>query len=182
MPTIISHAAVPLAVGAGLGDRYIPRALVVAAIGASMLPDADVIFFRFGAAYDGLWAHRGFSHSLGFAILLGLLAAALFRKSGAPVLAFLFVGFAAASHGLLDMLTNGGHGIAIFWPASGARYFFQWRPIQVSPLVASRFMARAAQIARTEFIWIWVPASIVAFGLRASRPFKEQLHEKPQAR
>jgi inner membrane protein len=169
MATIISHAAVPLAIGAGLGRRRIPPSLLLAGVVASMLPDADVILFRFGATYDTSWAHRGFSHSLGFAIVLGLLAAAWLRTKVAPQVAFGFVAFAALSHGLLDMLTNGGHGVAIVWPATSQRYFFGWRPIQVSPLAASRFVTRMGRIAITEFIWIWVPASIVALALRGTR-------------
>jgi inner membrane protein len=68
------------------------------------------------------------------------------------------------------MLTNGGHGVAILWPLSDQRYFFDWRPIQVSPLQASRFVTRAAGIASSEFLWIWVPATIVALAIRATRP------------
>jgi inner membrane protein len=169
MPTIISHAAVPLALGVGVGGKRIPRPLLFAAMTAAMLPDADVILFRFGATYDSVWAHRGFSHSLGFAIVLGLIAAAFFRRSVPALAAFAFVAFAAASHGLLDMLTNGGHGVAYLWPATARRYFFDWRPIQVSPLAASRFMTRAARIAGTELLWIWVPAIVVAVALRATR-------------
>lgn len=170
MPTIISHAAVPLAIRAGLGRRRVPPALLLAGVAASMLPDADVILFRFGAAYDSAWAHRGFSHSIGFAIMLGILAAALLRRALPPALAFGFVACSAASHGLLDMLTNGGHGVAILWPATDHRYFFDWRPIQVSPLAANRFFARVASIAETELLWIWTPAAIVALALRANRP------------
>jgi inner membrane protein len=134
-----------------------------------MLPDADVLFFRFGATYDSLWAHRGLTHSLGFAVIVGLIAMTLLRRTVAPLLAFLVVAFAAASHGLLDMATNGGHGVAILWPGSAQRYFFDWRPIQVSPLSANRFVSRAGQIAQTEFLWIWVPAALVALGLRTYR-------------
>lgn len=169
MPTIISHAVVPLALRFGIGEKRIPRPVLVAGVVAAMLPDADVILFRFGATYDSVWAHRGFSHSIGFAMLLGLLAAALFRRTLPPLLAFSFVAFAAASHGLLDMMTNGGHGIAILWPATDQRYFFDWRPIQVSPLSPGRFVARDARIATTEFLWIWAPTIIVALGLRAVR-------------
>ena len=68
MPTIISHAAVPLAIGIGLGQRRIPAPLLAMGVVASMLPDADVLLFRLGATYDTAWAHRGFSHSLGFAV------------------------------------------------------------------------------------------------------------------
>jgi inner membrane protein len=169
MPTIVSHAAVPLALGIGFGRNRVPRSLLVAGMIASMLPDADVIFFRFGATYDDVWSHRGFSHSLGFAIFLGLLASLALRRFAPPLVAFAFIAASAASHGLLDMMTNGGHGIAILWPITDQRYFFDWRPIRVAPLALSRFPARAAAIATTETLWIWLPAIAVALGLRAWR-------------
>lgn len=167
MPTIISHAAVPLALGLGLGEKRVPSILLISGVIASMLPDVDVVLFRFGATYNDVWSHRGLSHSLGFAILLGIVAALLLRKSVQPLLAFGFVCLAAASHGLLDMLTNGGHGIAFLWPLTDQRYFFDWRPIQVSPLAAGRFATKAAAVAKTEILWIWLPATLVTFGLRA---------------
>lgn len=169
MPTIISHAAVPLALGIALGGERVPRSLLITAIGASMLPDADVILFRFGATYHDVWAHRGFSHSLGFAVIIGIIAALILRRSVAPLFAFAVVAFSAASHGLLDMLTNGGHGIAFLWPLSDQRYFFDWRPIQVSPLAARRFPMRAAAIAKTEFLWVWLPLLALAWAVRALR-------------
>lgn len=172
MPTIISHAAVPLAIGIALGGERIPRALLVAGIAASMLPDADVILFRFGATYQDVWSHRGFSHSVGFAILLGIIAAIALRRHVAPLLAFALVAFSAASHGLLDMMTNGGHGVAILWPLSDQRYFFDWRPIQVSPLAASRFPMRAAAVAKTELLWVWLPLLALAWAMRAMRDDK----------
>lgn len=134
-----------------------------------MLPDVDVILFRFGATYDDIWSHRGFSHSLSFAVFLGLLAAFLLRQIAPPFVAFAFVTLSAASHGLLDMLTNGGHGIAFLWPLSEQRYFFDWRPIQVSPLAPVRFASKAAAVAKSEALWIWLPATIVALALRALR-------------
>jgi inner membrane protein len=169
VPSIISHAAIPLALGIGLGAGRIPRSLLVVGMAASMLSDADVILFRFGATYDSVWSHRGFSHSLGFALVVGLAAALMFRRVAPPLVTFAFVTLSTASHGLLDMMTNGGHGVAVLWPLSDHRYFFDWRPIQVSPLAASRLPARAAAIAKTEALWIWLPAIIVALGLRAAR-------------
>lgn len=169
MATIISHAALPLAIGFGLGRKYIPRRLMFTGVAASMFPDADVIFFRFGATYDTIWAHRGFTHSIGFAIVMGVAAAFFLRRAARPIIVFAFVALAGFSHGLLDMLTDGGHGIAILWPATAQRYFFEWRPIAVSPLAAGRFIHRALRIAQSEFLWIWIPAGVVALGLRASR-------------
>ena len=173
MPTIISHAAVPIALGIGLGEKRIPRGLLVAGIAVSMLPDADVMLFRFGANYNDVWSHRGFTHSLGFALLVALAGAALLRKVALPLVSFAFLFIAMASHGLLDMLTSGGHGVAILWPLTADRYFFDWRPIQVAPIVGpnffDRFTDRAAALLRTEVLWIWLPALIVAIALRAAR-------------
>ena len=39
-----------------------------------------------------------------------------------------------ASHPLLDTLTNGGLGCALFWPFDHTRYFAPWTPIPVSPI------------------------------------------------
>jgi inner membrane protein len=176
VPTIISHAAVPLALGVGLGEKRIPRALLITGIAASMLPDADVILFGFGATYHDVWSHRGFAHSLGFALLVALGAAVLLRKVAPPFVTAAFVFVATASHGLLDMLTSGGHGVAIFWPITADRYFYDWRPIQVAPIVGpefiSRFTSRAAALLRTEVLWIWLPAAIVAVVLRLRRKEK----------
>ena len=145
-----------------------------------MLPDADVILFRFGATYDSVWAHRGFTHSIGFAILLGVIALLLLRKIAPPLMTFAFVAFAAASHGFLDMLTNGGHGIAYFWPVSDQRYFFDWRPIQVSPLAPGRFMTKATAVAKSELIWVWTPAVALTVLLRSwfGRPFPAYVDQR----
>src|SRR5437016_894184 len=93
MPSLVSHAAVPLALGLGLGERRISRPLLVAGTVASMLPDADVLLFRFGATYDSVWSHRGVTHSLGFALVLGLVSAILLRKVAPQPLTFAFVAF-----------------------------------------------------------------------------------------
>lgn len=170
MPTFVSHAAVPLALGAGLGEPAISRRLLAAGVVASMLPDFDVVAFRLGIAYaDGL-GHRGASHSLLFALVLGLLAlAAAPELNSSRVKAFLFVAASAASHPLLDTLTNGGLGVALFWPWSDARYFAPWRVIEVSP-IGLRFMsAHGLEVLRSEFLWIWLPAIAMAIGLLLAR-------------
>ncbi|KFB98094.1 putative membrane-bound metal-dependent hydrolase [Trabulsiella guamensis ATCC 49490] len=69
MPTIITHAAVPLCLGLGLGTRVIPPRLLLTGIALSMLPDADVLAFKFGIAYGNIFGHRGFTHSLLFAFV-----------------------------------------------------------------------------------------------------------------
>jgi inner membrane protein len=51
-----------------------------------------------------------------------------------------------ASHGILDAFTNGGLGIALFSPFDNSRYFFPFRPIQVSPIGAGFFSMRGLRV------------------------------------
>lgn len=164
MPTIFSHPAVPLAAAAVLGQRVIGWRLLFAGVLASILPDLDVLGFRLGIAYSHELGHRGFSHSLVFALVLGALAAA-----AAPGLhsrrwlaaAFVFV--CCASHGFLDMCTTGGLGVAYYWPLSEQRHFLPFQVIRVSPLTAHRFLGPAGvTVLLSELRWIWLPASAIA--------------------
>jgi inner membrane protein len=83
----------------------------------------------------------------------------------------LFWWFAAvtASHGMLDAMTNGGRGIAFFAPFSNHRYFFPWRPIQVSPIGAGFFSARGLSVLVSEARWIWLPSVIIEVSARMFR-------------
>ena len=78
-----------------------------------------------------------------------------------------------SSHGILDAFTNGGLGIGFFIPFTDERYFFPWRPIEVSPLSVSRFLGpRGLEILRNEAQWIGIPSLIlgaVALFLRKFR-------------
>jgi inner membrane protein len=164
MPTIFTHAAVPLLLGAALGRRRISHRLLAAGAIAAMLPDADVLGFRLGIAYADAFGHRGAGHSLVLALLIALLAAALHRplRSSARS-AFLFVGFAAVSHPLLDALTNGGLGVALAWPLSDHRFFFPWQPIEVSPIGMRFFSLHGWWAIRSELVWVWLPSAMLAF-------------------
>lgn len=159
MPTLFTHPAIPLALGLGLGQRTISRRLLLTGVALSILPDLDVLSFRFAVPYSAAMGHRGFTHSLMFAALAALLGALLLRRYQerfVPALVFLFV--AAVSHGVLDAFTNGGLGIAFFWPFSLERYFAPVHVIEVSPLSASRlFSPRGVTVLLSEFLWVWLP-------------------------
>lgn len=170
MPTILSHSAVPLAIGLGLGSRVVTKRLLLAGVVASVLPDLDVIGFRFGVHYADAAGHRGLTHSLLFALVLGAAAVLMARQLRvARGLAFAFVFGAALSHGLLDMLTNGGLGVALFWPFCDDRLFFPVHPIQVSPFGLRVFSAAGLRVFASEALWVWVPAAAVCLGLRWRR-------------
>lgn len=163
MPTIITHAVVPIAIRLAAGPRLVPPRLLALGVLATILPDCDVVAFKLGIAYANEFGHRGASHSLLFALVLGLFACGIAPWLNAKrSTAFLFVGFCTASHGLLDMFTNGGLGIAFFWPYTHHRYFFPWQMIEVSPIgVRNAFSARGLAVIRSELFWVWLPALMV---------------------
>ena len=137
----------------------------------SVIPDVDVVAFEVGISHDRLLGHRGLSHSLLFATLLGGLSVALFFRNvhqfRARAKLFVYFTAATASHGLLDAMTDGGLGVAFFAPFSSERYFFPWRPIKVSPIGATAFFSQeGAEALLSELIWLWLPAvSLIAGSL-----------------
>jgi inner membrane protein len=163
MPTIISHAIVPIAIGLGMGKDVISTRLLCAGILASILPDFDVVSFRMGIDYAHEFGHRGASHSLVFALGMAMLALIFYRQLRAsPMVAFFFIFVATASHGLLDMLTNGGLGVSLFWPYHEARLFFPVQVIEVSPLSLRRLLsARGMSVILSELIWVWFPSFLL---------------------
>ncbi|BAK68207.1 hypothetical protein SLG_35320 [Sphingobium sp. SYK-6] len=168
MPTIFSHALLPLATGAALGRRRIAPPLALAGAFLAAAPDLDVIGFRFGIGYASEWGHRGFSHSLAFAAAAaGLLA--LSWRPARSIGAFVFLFLCMASHPLLDMLTDGGQGVALFWPVDKTRLFSDWQPIRVSPIGARFFTARGLETVRSELMLIWLPALLLSVACYAWR-------------
>jgi inner membrane protein len=159
MPTILTHAAIPLAAGLGLGKRVISHRLLVAGVVASMLPDFDVIGLGLGVEYGSQFGHRGFTHSLFFAFVIALAGACAYQTlQSTAKRAFLFLFAATASHGILDSFTNGGQGIAFLWPFSSERFFSPFRVIEVSPIGLSRFLSpRGVAVLESEAVWVWLP-------------------------
>ncbi len=164
MPTIITHTAVPLALRAAVERRIVSNRLLAAAMIASVLPDADVAAFRFGIPYGHTFGHRGFFHSVSFAVVLGLLGCLAWRRLAASrTVAFLVLFVSTASHGLLDAATDGGLGVAFLSPFSNQRFFLPWHPINVSPLGLSAFASQQGLAAlRSELLWVWLPCLFIA--------------------
>ncbi|MFV3331655.1 metal-dependent hydrolase [Pseudomonas sp. NY15437] len=175
MTTLITHPLPVLAVGLALGSGVIPPRLLLAGLLAACLPDLDVVAFKLGIAYHDAFGHRGFSHSLLFAACLGVLGAAGCRLLGSgPLKAGLWIGLATASHSVLDAMTDGGLGVAWFWPWSQQRYFLPWHPIEVSPIGLSRFFSpRGLEVVISEARWVWLPClggALAGIGVRRLLP------------
>src|SRR4051812_33069337 len=163
MPSIFSHAVAALAIGKVSGDEKRSLRFRVLTAVCAMLPDADVISFALGAERGSIFSHRGLTHSLAFALLLALMVVSLaFRERKAFTrrwwLLTLYFFIVTASHGLLDMLTNGGSGVALFAPFDVTIYRFPWTPIEVSPIGMRFFSERGLEVFESEFVWVWVPA------------------------
>jgi hypothetical protein len=67
-----------------------------------------------------------------------------------------------ASHPLLDILTDGGLGCALFWPFDDTRYFAPWRPIPVAPIGLAFFSPFGLTVAIWEAV-IFAPLWWYAF-------------------
>ena len=167
MATLLSHPLIPVACWIGLGSERVSRRLVLVAVVASLVPDIDVIGFFVGVPYGHPLGHRGFSHSLLFALLLaGTVAQAAEWLRTSKSMAFWTLFGSTASHGVLDALTDGGMGIGFLIPFSTERFFFPWSPIQVSPIgVRNFFDSHFLQILGNELLWIWLPALAVGGGI-----------------
>jgi len=168
--SLFSHAVAALSIGACFYRPGTPRRVWTIGMLCSVIPDVDVVGFRFGIRYGDFWGHRGFTHSLGFAALLAGAIVALGFREATPGLnhlslwAYFFL--ATASHGLLDAMTDGGLGIAFFSPFDNHRYFLPWTPIRVSPIGAGRFLSdRGVAVLQSELVWIWMPAVLFAAGV-----------------
>jgi inner membrane protein len=143
------------------------RRLLLASILLPILPDADALLTPW-IPYAHPFGHRGFTHSLVFAMLTGIVTAVLAVSgkwaSGHSFLKLaIFFTAITASHGLFDAMTSGGLGVAFFAPFDNTRYFLPWRPIPVSPMSAAGLMTtRGFRVIQWEFALFWLFAIAAA--------------------
>lgn len=164
MATPLSHLAVPLTLTVALGPDIVPPGLMALALACAVLPDIDAVGLWLGIPYDHPFGHRGFTHSLFFGVALAGVGSLFAPVLGTePSTAFWVLLVSAASHGMLDALTDGGLGIAFFSPFSQRRYFLPWRVIKVSPLhPAGLFSRQGLRVLGSEIHWVWGPCVGVA--------------------
>jgi len=184
MASAFTHAAAALALGTAFRRPGSPVRFWVAGALCAAIPDLDAVAFRLGIPYEHVLGHRGISHSLaGASVLASIVVVTAFRGpewTDQRGRLWLYLFLATASHGLLDMLTNGGHGVALFAPFDNGRYFFPSRPIEVSPLSIRRFFTeRGAAVIASELRWIWLPAvAFAAICVLARRPRRARVERQ----
>ena len=169
MATIYTHAAVGLGLARLYTGRPMPWTYWGLAAVLPIIPDLDVFST---AAYGDAMGHRGLTHSLLFATVLGTAVAAatyrFFRVRwwSLAILFFLII----ASHGLLDAMTTGGEQVPFFWPL-GVRYGY-WGPIPVSDIAFELPNPWRSRAIRAELLWIWLPMTVAVVAVTVHRRLK----------
>jgi inner membrane protein len=162
MASVFTHAFFAAAMGGAYARGRVPARFWALSALCAVLPDADVMAFSFGVPYGSMFGHRGFTHSLAFAVLTGVAVAfVFFRDAENRASLAVFFSLATLSHAALDALTNGGLGVALFAPFDGGRYFFPARPVEVSPIGVDEFFGEwGLVVIKSELLWVWLPASL----------------------
>ena len=160
MASVFGHGIVAYTI-AKISSKKIPSSLLFLAIASSILPDVDVIAFSFGIPYEHMLGHRGFTHSILFALLWSGLLTFLFSKSRKLIFAIVLF-LSTVSHGILDAMTSGGEGVGFLIPFDNSRYFFPFREIKVSPIGIQKFFSEwGIKVVLSEIQYIAIPCGII---------------------
>lgn len=176
MASVFGHSIVGYTISKVASKSNLKK-LTILAILSSILPDIDVLTFNLGIPYESPFGHRGFTHSMLFALIWAFTLMLIFGKNHKR-LYFLVIFFTTVSHGILDAMTTGGRGVGFFVPFDNERYFLPLRMIKVSPLNVTQFFSDWGwQVVLSELKYIFLPCMIVLiFSYRHDfyHPFKKK--------
>ncbi|MBE9069022.1 metal-dependent hydrolase [Leptolyngbya cf. ectocarpi LEGE 11479] len=120
MPSPIAHAVSGYAIAKGVNPLSRMWHVAFYAVFVAIAADFDFI----PQLVTSVNTHRGFTHSLGFALLFsGVVSAVIARRTSfkyRPTLLLTLTLY--GSHLLLDFLTQGGTGIPLLWPISDSHF------------------------------------------------------------
>jgi inner membrane protein len=154
------HFAPAVALAVAVGPQRVGWGLMGAGIVSTLVPDLDVIGVTVGwGVHNGPYGHRGYTHSLGFALLVGLLGA-LWPTAGGwrrRLGRALYLAACTASHPLLDGLIDVGACNAWLWPMDGNRLCLGWRPIPMQGVPLFGWLRL-----KLELLWMGVPLLVLA--------------------
>lgn len=172
MASIPTHSLIGWLIGRAWAIGPRPWRFHFCSLACAAVPDLDVAGFPLGIRYEDALGHRGFSHSLCFAVLVGIAVGAWVGRHSPRSWAFwglaLYFSVVTASHAVLDMMTNGGLGVAFWSPFDLGRYFLPWRPLVVSPIGVARFLsAWGWRVVQSEALYAILPALILSLATRA---------------
>lgn len=140
MPTPLGHSLIGLAyftLTAGKG-KILGKETAwwgILCIVVANIPDIDFIHLEDGAiAISGKW-HHGITHSIGFSILLGIIASGISfaTKIGSPFKVFMALFILSSLHSIFDLLyidtyAVNGIGLPLLWPLTDSYFVLQALP------------------------------------------------------
>ena len=151
----VGHLAAGVALSRASGHRGSP-VVALALVAASVAPDLDLLL--------GI-NHRGPTHSVGFAAMVGVAAFLAFRllRDDAAVQIGLLAAAAVGIHILLDLLTAHSP-VSIFWPLSRREFVLPVVLLPSAPTGEVLFTLRGLAALAAELAW--AAALILVGGLR----------------
>jgi inner membrane protein len=170
--SLLGHVAIGVATARGVTPAQAPskelgvRMAVFAAL--ALLPDVDFVLDDLAPKVTDL-AHRGATHSLSVAVVVGLCVAVAIKAASRrrPVVWGLIAGIVVASHGLLDSFGDSNLGVALLWPFSEERFLAPWHFLP-NPSIAGLISSRGLVELATECA-LFLPLWLYAFLPRRSR-------------
>lgn len=171
MASIFGHGVVGFTITKLIGNKQ-TKWLLLAAILSAILPDFDIITFKLGIAYQHPLGHRGFTHSILFAVLWALVLMLTIGRNN-KLIWFLVIFLSTISHGIFDAMTSGGEGIGFFIPFNNDRFFFSFREILVSPLGIKKFFSGwGLRVILSEIKFIVIPSLLILLILGTLKKYK----------
>ena len=171
MASIFGHGVVGFTITKLIGNKQ-SKWLLLAAIFSAILPDFDIITFKLGIAYQHPLGHRGFTHSILFAVLWALVLMLTIGRNN-KLIWFLVIFLSTISHGIFDAMTSGGEGIGFFIPFNNDRFFFSFREILVSPLGIKKFFSGwGLRVILSEIKFIVIPSLLILLILGTLKKYK----------
>src|SRR5262245_26970558 len=152
--TAPTHVVIGFAVGSAVVSRPTARFQLLVCATCAVLPDLDLMAPWLGGDRD---FHRRFTHSVAFALIVGLACATgnrLARHQRAESIHFgCSAALATLSHAITDMMTTSPPGVALLSPFSNVRNELPWRPI-TSVTREIGFVLLPALLAGITLLWL----------------------------
>jgi inner membrane protein len=161
----LGHVAVGVATARLLSPSGTPSDVLASRMAAlstlALLPDLDFLIPAVGPS-TGPFAHRGASHSLVAAMVVGLIIAVAIKAWGGrrAIMWGIVATAVVASHPILDLFSDTDLGVALLWPLSNARFLAPWHilPNPPWPGVFSPFGLRQLGLEVMLFFPFWIYA------------------------
>lgn len=166
MPTPITHLFAAIPVNIAIMGAVNKKKIILLSLIISILPDLDLIGYFLGLPISSFLGHRGFTHSIFFALVVALMANLLFfpdikTKDKRFKLLFLNFLFVALTHPLLDFLVNRNTGVALLSPFVLTRFASPIAPIvEESVGILNYYHFYFKEVVKVEFFYIILPSLI----------------------